>query len=99
MSVMMLRAEIKAENVDDVEAAAIKMFAAIDAAKPQGVRYASCKLADGVTFVVLLALDDGTDNPLAPIPEFREFQENLKNWIARPPAPEQLTVVGSYQLF
>ena len=27
------------------------------------------------------------------------FQENLKNWLAGPPASEQLTVVGSYNLF
>ena len=75
------------------------MFAAIDAAAPQGVRYASCKLPDGETFVILLELDDDTDNPLLGVPAFREFQATLQNWIAEPPVVEQLTPVGSYRLF
>jgi hypothetical protein len=49
--------------------------------------------------VALLQVDDGVDNPLPALPEFREFQENLKNWVAEPPTPDQMTVVGSYRLF
>ena len=75
------------------------MFAAIDATQPQGVRYASSRLADGETYVILLALDDDESNPLAAVPAFRDFQENLKNWLAGPPAVEELTPVGSYRLF
>ncbi|HET6953152.1 MAG TPA: hypothetical protein VFI47_22410 [Acidimicrobiales bacterium] len=99
MTTTMIRAEIKPESVADVESAAAKMFAAIDEAQPAGVRYASCKLPDGVTFVILLDLENGPDNPLAALPEFREFQENLRGWIAGPPSADPLTVVGSYRLF
>jgi hypothetical protein len=99
MNVMMIRPTVKTESVDELEVAVEKMFAAIEQAKPEGVRYASCKLADGVTFVVLLALDGGIDNPLLAVPEFREFQENLRKWIVEPPIPDQLTVLGSYRLF
>jgi hypothetical protein len=52
-----------------------------------------------VTYVATLELDDGVENPLPALPEFREFQENLKMWTAEPPIPEQLTVIGSYRLF
>jgi hypothetical protein len=76
-----------------------RMFAAIDAAAPQGVRYASCKLPDGETFVILLELDDNADNPLVGVPAFGEFQATLQNWIAEPPVVGQLTPVGSYRLF
>jgi len=75
------------------------MFAAIEEAKPQGVRYASSKLPDGVTFVILLALEDGIENPLTAVPEFREFQQSLSGWLSEPPIAEPLTVVGSYELF
>jgi len=47
--------------------------------------YASCKLPDGVTYVILLGLDDDENNPLTSVPAFRDFQENLKTWIAEPP--------------
>jgi hypothetical protein len=80
MSVMMIRSKVKSENVNDVEGATKTMFAALDKAQPQGVKYASSKLADGVTFVILLALESPEDNPLPAIPEFRAFQEGLKGW-------------------
>jgi len=41
MSVHMVQAKIRRESVNDVQAATRKMFAAIDAAQPQGIRYAS----------------------------------------------------------
>jgi hypothetical protein len=99
MRLMTIRATVKDEKVAEVESAAKAMFAAIDAAKPPGVRYASCKAPDGATFVIFLALDDGVENPLPAVPEFAEFQQNLQGWLAVPSAPEPLTVVGSYNLF
>jgi hypothetical protein len=99
MNVMMVRADVKAETVAHVEAAVTKMFSAIEQAQPKGVRYASCRLGDSPTFVILLQIEKGIENPLPTVPEFREFQENLKNWIAERPVPEDLTVVGSYNLF
>jgi hypothetical protein len=75
------------------------MFSAIERARLEGVRYASCRLADTATFVILLQIQDGIQNPLPTVPEFREFQDNLKNWITEPPTPDQLTVIGSYNLF
>lgn len=75
------------------------MFAAINAARPDGVRYASTKLADDrATFVVLLELD-GPANPLTAVPEFVEFQDELKTRLAGPPTVEQLHIVGTYRLF
>ena len=99
MSVRMIRAKIKADKAAELEKAAQEMFTAIAAAQPQGVRYASCRLPDGETYVILLGLDDDQNNPLVAVPAFRDFQENLKTWIAEPPAIEQLTPVGSYRLF
>jgi hypothetical protein len=98
MTITMIRASVKEDAVAEAEAAVERMFAAIDEAQPQGVRYASTKLADGTTFVIFLQLD-GDDNPLVALPEFLEFQASLKNWLAGPPTPEELTVVGSYGLF
>ena len=78
MSVHMMEAKIKRESVTDVQAAAEKMFAAINAAQPEGIRYASSLLPDGETFVALLQVDDRVDNPLPGFPEFREFLEGVE---------------------
>lgn len=98
MSVFMIRATVKDENVADAEAAAKAMFAAIDEAKPHGVQYASWRVHDSATFVALVAVEDGVENPLPAIPKFREFQEKLSDWVAESAPPETLDVVGSYNL-
>jgi hypothetical protein len=60
----MVRSKVKEDCVAQVETAASKVFSALQQEQPNGIRYASCKLADGVTFVVLLEVEDGADNPL-----------------------------------
>lgn len=100
MSVRMFRAKVKAANATDVESAGKELFAAIEAAQPQGVRYAWCKLPDGQNYVLIVDLDDDGNNPLTAVPAFKEVMDKLKNdWIAEPLAVEQLTPVGSYRLF
>ena len=99
MYTLMVRSTVKAAHVTDVEAAVKRVFAALQQEQPNGIRYASCRLSDGVTYVALLELDDGVDNPLPVLPEFRAFQEHLKHWMAEPPISEQVTVIGSYRFF
>ena len=99
MSVRMVRVKIRPDKVAEVEQAVKEIFTALDAAQPEGVHYASCKLADGETYVILLALDNDNVNPLTTITALKEFQDNLHSWITGPPIIEQLTTVGSYQLF
>lgn len=99
MNVMMFRAKIKHENVDELETAAKTMFSAIEARQPEGVKYASSKLSDGETYVIVLALESPPENPLTAIPEFQAFQAGLRNWLAEPPSSDPLAVIGSYNLF
>ena len=99
MSVHMVEAKIKRESVTDVQAATKKMFEVVDAAQPDGIRYASCLLPDGETFLAFLQVDDGVENPLPGFPEFREFLEGVEASGAEPAKVQPLTVVGSYRLF
>jgi hypothetical protein len=98
MGLMMVRAKIKADSIDEIEAQGRKLFSAIEQAQPQGLRYAVCRLPDG-TYLNFLEIEDGVDNPLLALPEAREFQEKLKSWLAEPATSQQLTVFGSYRLF
>ena len=99
MTVHMAQAKVKAESVGDVQAAADKMFAALNAAQPDGIRYAWSVLPDGETFLAFAQLDDGVENPIPGFPEFQELQEGLEDWLAETPTSQPLTVVGSYRLF
>lgn len=99
MSVLIVTARIAAEHSEAVEESARTMFAAIGRAAPEGIRYASTRLADGVTYVAVLEVEDGVDNPLPSIPEFLVFQRGLRGWVAEPPQAGPATVIGNYRLF
>jgi hypothetical protein len=99
MGLMMVRAKIKVDSIDEIEAAGRKLFSAIDREQLQGIRYASFRLPDGVTYLNFLQLEDGIQNPLPALPEGKEFGEKLKSWMAEPVCSQSLTIIGSYRLF
>jgi len=99
MSVTLLRQKVKDGSVDESEAAVRDLFATLDRVRPEGLRYASTRVADSSTFVILVELDDDGDDPRPAIPEFARFVEQLKDLVDGPPVIEQLDVVGSYNLF
>ena len=67
--------------------------------QPKGIRYASTRVADSSTFVILFELEEGAEDPRPAIPEFGQFLEQLKGFVDGPGEVEQLDVVGSYNLF
>jgi hypothetical protein len=71
------------------------VFTALAEAGPVDFRYATYRLADGVSFVHVAHLG-GTENPLATLPAFAEFQRELPQRCDELPAPSDATVVGSY---
>jgi hypothetical protein len=96
MSVQIVRFTADEADVADVEAAIAAMVAAIHRAEPSGTRFTSWKLADGVTFLNVLELAEGVENPLPGIPECRAYQQKLVQWLAEPPSPQPVSVVGAY---
>jgi hypothetical protein len=99
MSVMLLRQTVKDGSVEAAESAVHDLFATLDRVHPEGVRYASTRVAGTSTFVILFELTDGAEDARPSIPEFARFQEALKGWVDGPPVIEQLDVVGTYNLF
>ncbi|WAS91571.1 hypothetical protein [Nannocystis punicea] len=93
----MVRTTVKPEDVPQVDAAIERLFAAVHRRQPAGIRYWYGRLPDGVTYVALLELDDGVDNPLLGLPEGEQFQEELRRHVAAPPLPEPVTMIGSYR--
>jgi hypothetical protein len=99
MSVMMVRPKVKDESVDEAAAGVRDLFATLDRVRPEGLRYASTRVVDSSTFVILLELAEGIEDPREAIPEYQRFLEQLKGWVDGPPVIERLDVVGSYNLF
>ena len=99
MSITMIRAKVRPDHAADLEAAAKRLFAALHDSQPRGLRYGSCRLPDSASYVILLEIEEGIENPLPGIAEFQSFQAALRGWLAEPPVTEPLTIIGSYRLF
>ena len=82
------------ENVALIE----KVFAELDASRPGGLRYASFRLADGVSFVHVAEVDtaDGS-NPLTQTAAFQEFLREIGDRCEEGPIASDATLVGSYR--
>lgn len=99
MTVLIVRYQVREDSVAEVEAAIDEAVAAVATEAPD-VGYAMGKLPDGVTFVGVVALPDGADNPLPAIPAARELQRRLPEWVVGdPPVPQPLHLVATHGLF
>jgi hypothetical protein len=83
------------ENARLVEA----VFAELAARDPGGIRYATFRLEDGVSFVHAALLDDDRPNPLQGIAAFAAFQRDLGARVEAPPVASGAGLVGAYRLF
>jgi hypothetical protein len=73
-----------------------QVYAELSANDPGGLRYATFRLADGVTFVHV-SIQEGPDNPLNRSDAFAEFQRGIAGRCVEPPVPSEATIVGSYR--
>ena len=99
MSVTLLHQKVKDGRLEEAEAAVRDWFAILDREHPEGLRYASTRIADSSTFVILSELAEGAPDPRTSIPEFAAFQALIRELADGPPVIERLEVVGSYNLF
>jgi hypothetical protein len=65
---------------------------------PDGFRYATFRLDDGLGFVHIAEVD-GEGNPLAELPAFQAFVAGIGDRCDQPPVTSGLSEIGSYRLF
>jgi len=92
---VMVRYRVKPEHVRENEELVREVYAELDRARPDGFRYATFKLGDGVSFVHLATHDD-EHNPLVEIAAFQRFQSGIRDRCDEPPVVTELEEVGSF---
>ena len=92
---VIVRYRTRPEAADDNARLVEAVYTALADLDPGDFRYATYRLADGVSFVHVASYS-GAANPLATLPAFAEFQRELPQRCAEPPAPSEATLVGSY---
>lgn len=79
------------------------VFEALHRERPPGLRYATFRLEDGLSFVHLVSYESGPgdagDNPLIALPAFEAFVAGARDRCATPPVSVELTEIGSYGFF
>jgi len=93
---VMVRYKTSEAHADENAALVRAVFAELHATGAAGLRYASYRLADGVTFVHVATLETRDVNPLNSLASFKSFQERLKERCVEPPVATEVTIVGSY---
>ncbi|HEX4702572.1 MAG TPA: hypothetical protein VH352_10630 [Pseudonocardiaceae bacterium] len=93
---MVIRYETKAEAADENARLVAAVFAQLAADDPGGIRYATFRLADGVSFVHVV-VHDGDSDPLSRSSAFADFQAGIGDRVVGPPVPSEATLVGSYR--
>jgi hypothetical protein len=78
MKTIMVRYKTLEAQADTNAALVRAVFEELGACAPKGLRYASYRLPDGVTFVHIATLETPDENPLVALPSFKAFQNDHK---------------------
>jgi hypothetical protein len=96
MTRVMVRYTVKPDRVAENEQFVRDVYVELARTQPDGLRYATFKLPDGVSFVHLAV--HGQDNPLQRVEAFGRFQEGIRDRCDEQPVVAPLEEVGSYRL-
>ncbi len=100
METTIVRYKVKADRADENREYIRKVFGQLDDEKPEGLRYVSFNLDDGLSFVHIAVVE--TPDGSSPLPEtvaFREFVSEIKDRCDEPPTAAKANIIGSYRLF
>ncbi|MCP3804828.1 hypothetical protein NLX83_36735 [Allokutzneria sp. A3M-2-11 16] len=91
----MFRCKIKPTEVEHNLALLRELYAELGSVRPEGLRYATFQLDDGVTFVAFAELAEGTA-ALGQLEAFQRYRSTLEERCEEPPVMTTLSEVGSY---
>ena len=93
---VIVRYTVKPGRADENEKLVRAVYEELHETKPEGLRYATLRLDDGVSFVHL-AESEADTSPLTEVPAFKAFQKELADRADEQPVVTEVEVVGSYE--
>ena len=100
MSPAMVRYKVKPDQVEHNEKLIRAVYEELHKTAPAGLRYATFRLDDGVSFIHLHA-DERNDGAtaLTELPAFKTFQQGIPDRCEEGPIVTKLSQIGSFRLF
>jgi hypothetical protein len=96
MRQVMVRYKVKPDRVEENEQLVRAVYDELAATAPEGLRYATFRLDDGVSFVHIASVE-GEHNALAESEAFARFQADVRDRCEEPPVVTELHELGSYR--
>ena len=97
---VMVRYKVHADRATENQQYVENVFEELKNNSPDGIRYATFKLEDGVSFVHIASIEtDNGESPLGQVEAFKAFQEGIRDRCEVPPHVMELEEVGSYRVF
>ncbi len=94
---VVVRYRVKPDRVAENEQLVLQVYRELHELAPAGIRYATYRLADGVSFLHIASLDpEAGPNPLLDLPAFQAFTAGIGARCDEPPQASDATIVGSY---
>lgn len=99
MKTVMVRYKVKPDRIEENRRLVERVFRGLSETKPEGLRYASFQLPDGVSFVHVASVSTANgENPLTRVPAFQAFVADIQSRCDEAPAAVELAPVGDYGL-
>jgi L-rhamnose mutarotase len=98
MGRIMVRYKVKPDRAEENEELVRAVYDELQRTEPEGLRYATFQLEDGVSFVHVAVTEEG-QNPLAEVKAFQEFQREVRDRCEEPPVVADLREIGSFRFF
>jgi antibiotic biosynthesis monooxygenase len=100
MKRVMVRYKVKPDRAAENEELVRAVYEELSRTEPDGLRYATFQLDDGVSFVHVASheTEDGS-NPLSEVQAFKEFQKDIDARLEEGPVVSELLEVGSFRFF
>ena len=96
----MVSYKLKADRVAENERLAAAVYEELKQVRPVGLRYATFRLEDGVSFIHIVAHEEADgSNALTSLPAFKAFSAGVRERCETPPVRVALTEIGSYGFF
>jgi hypothetical protein len=92
---VIVRYRVKPERADENEELIRAVYEELVETKPEGLRYATLRLDDGVSFVHL-SESESEVSPLTEVPAFKAFQKEIADRCEEQPVVTNVDVVGSF---
>jgi hypothetical protein len=98
MNRRLIRYKTKPDMADKNAGLVAAVFAELQTARPEGVRYLTLRLEDDTFIHLVETTSDNGTSALPKLAAFQAFQNGIRERCAEPPLVRGATVVGNYRM-